>query len=171
MLYRKYVNLLIYIIVFLLSIGSLIYFVSITKRSKKGNNDYSKWMGLKRFLKDFSLMDEKSLPEVALWEKYLVYAMPLGCAKKLSKDMKLKIQEMGVYDPNTIDSYDIDHMLRINRIVNSTMVSSVQAAHNEQARERMSEISSSSSSSGGGFGGGFSSGGGSFGGGGGGGRF
>lgn len=170
-LYKKYINFLIYIIVFLLGIGSLIYFVSITKRSKKGNNDYSKWMGLKRFLKDFSLMDEKSLPEVALWEKYLVYAMPLGCAKKLSKDMKLKIQEMGVYDQNTIDSYDIDHMLRINRIVNSTMVSSVQAAHNEQARERMSEISSSSSSSGGGFGGGFSSGGGSFGGGGGGGRF
>lgn len=170
-LYKQYISILIYVIIFLLSIGSLIYFASITKRSKKGNNDYSKWMGLKRFLKDFSMMDEKSLPEVALWEKYLVYAMPLGCAKKLSKDMQLKIQEMGVYDQATIDMYDIGYMLHINRIVNSTMISSVQAAQAEQTRERMAEISSSSSSSGGGFGGGFSSGGGSFGGGGGGGRF
>lgn len=171
LLYKNYINFFIYVVMFLLSIGTLIYFVSITKRSKKGNNDYSKWMGLKRFLKDFSTMDQKSLPEVALWEKYLVYAMPLGCAKKLSKDMKLKIKEMGLYDQATIDMYDIDYMLHINRIINSTMISSVQAAQTEQTRERMAEISSSSSSSGGGFGGGFSSGGGSFGGGGGGGRF
>lgn len=171
LLYRNYINIIIYVVVFILSFGSLIYFASITKRSKKGNDDYSKWIGLKRFLKDFSMMDTRSLPEVALWERYLVYAMPLGCAKKLSKDMQLKIKEMEVYDQSMVDMYDITYMLRINRIVNSTMISSVQAAHNEMSREKMAEISNSSSSSGGGFGGGFSSGGGSFGGGGGGGRF
>lgn len=170
-LYRSYINFLIYVVIFLLSLGSLIYFLSVTKKSKKGNEDYSKWMGLKRFLKDFSTMDERSLPEIALWEKYLVYAMPLGCAKKLSKDMQLKIKEMGIYDQSTIDMYDIGYMLHLNRTINSTMLSSIQTAQAELTREQMSDISSSSSSSGGGFGGGFSSGGGSFGGGGGGGRF
>jgi len=171
MLYRSYINIFIYIVMFILSLGSLIYFASITKRSKKGNEDYAKWNGLKRFLKDFSTMDTKSLPEVSLWEKYLVYAITLGCAKKLSKDMQLKVQEMNTYDSTMLDMYDIGYMLNLNRIINASVISSVQAAQAELTREKMSEISSSSSSSGGGFGGGFSSGGGSFGGGGGGGRF
>ncbi|MBE6138255.1 MAG: DUF2207 domain-containing protein [Firmicutes bacterium] len=171
MLYRNYINMFIYIIMFCLSLGSLIYFASITKRSKKGNEDYAKWKGLQRFLNDFSTMDTKSLPEIVLWEKYLVYSITLGCAKKLAKDMQIKVQEMNVYDSTMLDMYDIGYMLNLNRVINSTIISSVQAAQAELTREKMSEISSSSSSSGGGFGGGFSSGGGSFGGGGGGGRF
>lgn len=170
-LYRNYIHIAIYLIVFILSLGSFIYFITITKRTKKGNEDYSRWMGLKRFLKDFSTIDTKSLPEVALWEKYLVYAMPLGCAKKLSKDMQLKIKEIGYVDSADINMYDIGYMMHLNRVINSAVVSSVQAAYAERSREQMSDIASSSSSSGGGFGGGFSSGGGSFGGGGGGGRF
>ena len=70
------------------------------------------------------------------------------------------------YDESMISMYDIGYMIRIKNIVNSAMISSVQAAQSERTRERMAEISSSSSSSGGGFGGGFSSGGGYFGGGG-----
>lgn len=170
-LYRNYVSFIIYVLIYILSIGSFIYLLTITKRTKKGNEDYSCWMGLKRFLKDFSMMDSRSLPEVALWEKYLVYAMPLGCAKQLSKDMKLKIKEINNYNPETVDMYDIGYMMRINNIISSSMVSSVQAAYTERTRAQMAEVSNSSSSSGGGFGGGFSSGGGSFGGGGGGGRF
>lgn len=171
MLYRNYISIFIYIVMFILSLGSFIYFISVTKRSKKGNEDYAKWIGLKRFLKDFSRMDTRSLPEVALWEKYLVYAITLGCAEKLSKDMQFKIKEMGTYDSTMVDMYDVGYMLRLNRVINSSVIRSIQAAQNELTREKMSEISSSSSSSGGGFGGGFSSGGGSFGGGGGGGRF
>lgn len=171
MLYRNFISIFIYMVMFILSLGSFIYFISVTKRSKKGNEDYAKWIGLKRFLKDFSRMDTRSLPEVALWERYLVYAITLGCAEKLSKDMQLKIKEIGTYDSTMIDMYDVGYMLHLNRVINSSVVSSVKAAQTELNRERMSEISSSSSSSGGGFGGGFSSGGGSFGGGGGGGRF
>lgn len=169
-LYKNYLSLLIYTVVFILSIGSLIYFISITKRTKKGNEDYRKWIGLRNFLRDFSTMDQKSLPEIALWEKYLVYAIPLGCAKKLSKDMQIKVQELG-YDPNSVDMFDVAYMMHLNRVLNTSVVSTVSAAYAEQSREKMSDIASSSSSSGGGFGGGFSSGGGSFGGGGGGGRF
>lgn len=166
-LVREHLNFLFNLIVIILSIGSFIYFVSITKKTKKGNNDYHKWMGLKRFLKDFSTFDEKSLPEITLWEKYLVYAIPLGCAKKLSKDMKIKVEELN-YTNTSIDMFDIAYMMRLNNTINKTVISSVQSAYSEKARV---EAANSRSSSGGGFGGGFSSGGGSFGGGGGGGRF
>ena len=34
---------------------------------------------------DFGRMDTKDLPEIVLWEKYLAYAVTLGCADKLAK--------------------------------------------------------------------------------------
>lgn len=162
------------LIVILLAIVSFIYFIASSKKTTKGNDHYRKWIGLKNFLKDFSNMDKRELPEVMLWEKYLVYALPLGCAKKLAKDMEIRIQDI---DPNSIPSdymFDIGYMNRmliLNHTINQSVVSSVSAAYAEKTRQEMSEISSSSRSSGGGFGGGFSSGGGFGGGGGGGGRF
>lgn len=164
---RIHLNFLFNFIVIISGIIGFIYFITISKRTKKGNNDYHKWMGLKRFLRDFSTFDEKTLPEITLWEKYLVYAVPLGCAKKLSKDMKIKVEEFN-YTNTNVDMFDIAYMVHLNNAINRTVINSVQAAYNEKARV---EAANSSSSSGGGFGGGFSSGGGSFGGGGGGGRF
>lgn len=164
---RTHLNFFINLVVIILGIISFIYFLTIKKRTRKGNEDYNKWMGLKRFLRDFSTFDEKTLPEISLWEKYLVYAVPLGCAKKLSKDMQIKVEEFN-YTNTNVDMFDIAYMMHLNSTINKTVISSVQAAYSEKARV---EAANSSSSSGGGFGGGFSSGGGSFGGGGGGGRF
>lgn len=164
---KPHLNFLFNFIIITTGIIAFIYFLSIKKRTAKGNNDFHKWMGLKRFLKDFSTFDEKTLPEITLWERYLVYALPLGCAKKLSKAMKIKVEELN-YTVTNIDMFDITYMMHLNNTVNRTVISSIQAAYNEKARV---EAANSSSSSGGGFGGGFSSGGGSFGGGGGGGRF
>lgn len=161
------------ILVILVAIFALIYFASSTKRTIKGNEDYRRWLGLKRFLKDFSNMDKRKLPEVELWEKYLVYALPLGCAKQLAKDMEIRIKDFATDNVSNLP-FDLDYMHRvfiINNIVNQSITSSVSAAYSEKSRQEMSDISSSSSSSGGGFGGGFSGGGGFGGGGGGGGRF
>ena len=158
-------------LVFLSSIVGIIYLAFSKKRTVKGNEDYRRWMGLKKFLQDFSNMDKRELPEVTLWEKYLVYALPLGCAKKLAKDMEIRIKEI---DPNSTVLTDFDYMQRtimINNIINNAVASSITSAYAEKSRQEMSNVAGSSSSSGGGFGGGFSSGGGFGGGGGGGGRF
>lgn len=150
----------------------IVYFSTFTKRTKKGNEQHAKWKGLKKFMEDFGTMDTKDLPQIELWDKYLVYAITLGCADKLSKVMQIKVQEMG--DPyttfNTYDLYYLHNITRINRMVNMAVTSSMNSAYSA----RSAAIASSSSSSGGGFGGGFSGGsggGGSFGGGGGVGRF
>ena len=55
-------------------------------------------MAHKRFLEDFSRFNEKELPEVTLWDKYLVYAVVLDCADKLSKEMELKMPNMDTTD-------------------------------------------------------------------------
>lgn len=47
-----------------------------------------KLLGLKEFLKDYSLIDEKKHIEVKIWEQYLIYAQLLGITKKVNKQMK-----------------------------------------------------------------------------------
>ncbi len=149
------------------SFGSLIYIMASTKKTIKGNEDYTKWKALKKFMLDFGNMKEKDLPEIVLWEKYLVYAVTLGCATKLAKTMEVKMADMNnVYNNNMFDPYAFNNMMIMSNIVNSSVQSAVNDARAEQSR-----VNSSNYSSGGGFGGGFSGGGGSFGGGGGGGRF
>lgn len=160
------VNPIFEIILVLAVIISIIYFALITKRTKHGNEDYQKWLGLKRFLKDFGNFKARDLPQIALWEKYLVYASVFGIAKKLSDKMKLKINEISNNNLNDIgfDIYYLNIAARLNYALSSTITSAYKDAVN-------SNIAHTRASSGGGFGGGFSGGGGSFGGGGGGGRF
>ena len=44
--------------------------------------------GLKKFLKEFSLLDERHVQEVALWKDYMIYATLFGIAEQVIKDMK-----------------------------------------------------------------------------------
>lgn len=156
-----FTNKIIVVLIFILSFISLIYFITYTKRTKEGNEEYLKWIGLKNFMNDFGKMDIKELPEVRLWEKYLVYAVTLGCANKLAKTMKIRVKEMNLES----DMIDINYMnnvyimSNINKQITTSVNSAVSSARS---------VASSKSSSGSGFGGGFSSGGGGFSGGGGG---
>lgn len=158
----------------LMILGIFIYSTIISRRTVKGNQDYIKWEGLKNFLCDFGNFGSRDLPHIELWEKYLVYAMVFGCAKKLNKEMKIKIAEMNYSsaDNITTSAFHMESILDLSDIISSNVISAVQAATSERASANSSSSwSSSSFSSGGGSGGGFSSGGGSGGGGGGGGRF
>jgi len=50
------------------------------RRTRKGAQDYLRWMAFKHFLRDFSTVREWTPAAVVLWEEYLVYAIPLGLA-------------------------------------------------------------------------------------------
>lgn len=149
------------IIAMTLSLVFLIYALFIRKRTKKGNEDYVRWKAFKNFLEDFGRFDIKELPEIALWEKYLVYATVFGLADQVEKAMNVKISElpegtMNMYYPSYVD-FHIAHM--VSHSINNSFTSNQTAISN-------SRIASSRGSSGSGFGGGGSLGGG-FGGGGG----
>lgn len=153
-----------FFVVGIVSLVYLIYIVTIRKRTVRGNEHYVRWKAFKKFLLDFGRFDEKDLPEIILWEKYLVYATLLGVADKVSKAMQVKLDSM----PNasyTAGDFVFDYYLYtslsrdLNRTISRSYSSAVSAVNAARSRN----------SSGGGFGGGFSGGGG-FGGGGGGGR-
>lgn len=134
------------------------------KRTKKGAEHYAKWRALKKFLEDFGNFDIRELPEIALWERYLVYATVFGIADQVHKTMNVKIKEI---DPSNIyySYYPTWTDFTVLDAINRSVHNSFKANHETYSRE----VASSSFSSGSGSGGGFSSGSG-FGGGGGGGR-
>ncbi len=147
-----------------------IYPLSYSFKSEKGALEYAQWMAFKKFIQDFGLLDEKELPEIKLWGKYLVYATVLGCAKEVEKAMKTRFDQLtaennGTYLYGGYYYHDLDWYITagIYHSIHSSVTNSISSSR--------ASIASSSSSSSGGFGGGSSFGGGSFGGGGGGGRF
>lgn len=144
-------------------IVSFIYFIAFKKKSKKGIEHYTKWMAFKKFLKDFGRFHEKELPEIKLWEKYLVYAHILGVAKELEKEMKIRIEQMEAVEttPTFSDIYVM------NRIIDMDLHRTITNSINHAVSASNATIAESRASSSGGIGGGFSGGGGSFGGGGG----
>ena len=141
-----------------ISVINIIYLVIGTKeknRTSKGKETYSKWLAHKRFLEDFSKFDEKDLPEITLWEKYLVTATVLGCADKVEKRMKMYITDINQGNANQIDTN-----LLIYQSINLNLTRELNRSVQSAISNSTSSISSSSYSSGGGFGGGSSGGGG-----------
>ena len=143
-------------------IVALIYILTFTKRSEKGQLHYKKWSAFKNFLNDFGKFDIKELPEIILWERYLVYATVFGLADKVQKAMNVKVKEMekvGGYNTSSFGYYygysSFGHAIS----------HSIQQAH----QLAISTAAAQNAANSGGHGGGFSGGGG-FGGGGGGGH-
>ncbi len=158
-------------------IGNIIYVIVKKYRTKTGKEHYDKWKAHKRFLLDFGRFSEKELPEVHLWEQYLVTATVLGCADKVQKAMQIHLEAMQLQvseDMSTTSLYG--DMVRIQMLHNlldthfsTVMASTVNHAVQNAHYQTLSDSSYTSSS--GGFGGGSVGGGGFGGGGGGGGRF
>ena len=58
-------------------------------RVKTEDMQYARQLfGLKKYLKDFSLIDERHVVEVRLWDEYMVYAQLFGMAKQVRKDLR-----------------------------------------------------------------------------------
>lgn len=70
-----------------------------------GQAEARKVIGLRKFLKDFTLIEERGSAEVALWNDYLVFGALYGIADKVAKELSEinpKVFEQTVYsDPYT----------------------------------------------------------------------
>jgi len=148
--------------IFFVSIIFFIYTILVIKKTQRGAEHYDKWKTFKNFLNDFGSFELKELPEIVLWERYLVYATIFGLADKVQKSMNVRIQEL---DVTSMDYYPSYVYINMGNSISSSINSAINSAYSRQAANYSN--SHSSSSSGGGFGGGFSGGSGFSGGGGG----
>lgn len=130
--------------------------------TEKGNEEVARWKGLKNYMEDYSMLDEKLVPDIVLWEKYLVYATAFGISKKVIEQLKAVHPEMFVEtNDNGSRNNAYWHMMTNSSFGDNSfedfsrslerVYSNAQSAYN---------VAHSSSSSGSGGGGGFSGGGG-----------
>ena len=135
---------------FLLNITSIIGIIVNAKVQSRFNvftqigvDEHEKWKGLKKYMEEFSLLNEREVPDLVLWEKFLVYATAFGIADKVIKQLKIvypNIEQMDNFERFTYMS------LMVNTDFSSSIVNSIGSS--------MSSAYSSGSGGGGGFSGG-----------------
>lgn len=62
-------------------------------RTKKGEQVNEKLEGLKKYLEDFSSLENKSEEELILWEDYLIYSVIFNQNEKIIKEYREKIEK------------------------------------------------------------------------------
>lgn len=135
--------------------------------TQNGSNEKQEWKGLANYMKDFSLLKEKEVPELIIWEKYLVYATAFGIANKAIEQMKATYPKVFVKE-----QWDDEKMAKQYPIIYFSMnpmsyhnsgfnpISQINSSVEKAYHVSIAEIVAHSSSSGSGSGGGFSGGGG-----------
>lgn len=111
--------------------------------TQEGVDESAKWKGLKKYMKEFSLLKEKEVPDIVIWEKFLVYATVFGISDKVLKQLKV------VY-PNIEEITMAGNYTYMNVMINTNFARSFSSA----VSTSMSSAYSSASGSGGGFSGG-----------------
>ena len=124
------------------------------------------WQSFKNFLKDFSRLDKAEIPSIILWEHYLVYAVSLGVAKEVIKQLPIVFRDEDLNNNQLTYMYGASYGYfgGFGAMFDDT-IHTVEGAIST-AQSVASSQDSSSSGGGGGFSGGSSGGGGGGGGGG-----
>ena len=126
------------------------------KKYKNREFEVREVLGLKKFLKEFTLLDERGVDEVKLWKDYMVYATLFGIADQVIRDMK-KVNP-AYFDMDKVAA-QMANDITLPTIYSVMHRSTARAATNKAARESRAHGGGGHSSWGGG-GGGFSGGGG-----------
>jgi uncharacterized membrane protein YgcG len=125
------------------------------------NENAADLYGLKAFLNDFSLLNERSMMEVKLWDEYMVYAEFFGLSDKVRSEMKKICPEylnMSRLAQSLEVAKDTDIVYMFSDSIYTSATNAVERAASQSKSSTFSGGFASFSSSGGG--GGFSGGGG-----------
>lgn len=64
------------------------------KLNKDGEKEYATLEGLERFMLHFSNLKEYEIPQLILWEEYMVYATMMGIAEEVLEELKVAYPEL-----------------------------------------------------------------------------
>ena len=137
-----------------LMIATIIKAIASSKLNKKlqpftnqGLDENQMWKGLKKYMEDFSMLDKREVPELVIWEKFLVYATAFGIADKVLKQLKIVYKD--IYDSMDMNSYSYMYMA-----MHTDFTSSFTSAISSSVASSYTSTLSSGSGGGGGFSGG-----------------
>jgi uncharacterized membrane protein len=93
------------------------------RRTPKGALLHARWQAFRRYLSDFSRMEESPPASLALWEQFLVYGIALGVAEQVLEAARLhappEIAEGGsFYSPGIIGSISGAYVFSFSNLEN-----------------------------------------------------
>lgn len=155
--------------IYYLSIASFVGFMMIAVFGGKvkrlltqiGEDQFALWKAFKHFLSDFTTFEQKELPELFMWEKYLVYATVLNVSQKLIKQLYARYPEiieakedmrLFYLFNNTNYQYAYDRLNVISDVMNDAMRDSINLV-SKASRKSGSDFSGGGSDAGSGAGG------------------
>lgn len=137
-----------------LGIPLIVFSAAVNRSSKEKEEAYSRWKAFKKFLVDYSNLEEAKLASIHLWEHYFVYAIALGVAEKVAAGYKKIAALRGEDDVNL--RVGRNRMSLMNTYLYSRAFRTMESSTVKAAARSMSEVAKSTRSSSSGSGGGFS---------------
>ena len=105
----------------ILGVAFLWKYIYLTIKSTKlslltqyGANEQAKWRGLYNFLNSDTLINEKEVHELPLWEKYLIYATAFGISDKVIKAIKTHAQDLNINMSPILNNHSYIHSTRFH---------------------------------------------------------
>ncbi len=141
-------------------IAGILLSIPIARRTREAALEYEKWKAFKRFMSDFSAMKDAGPSLIPLWEHYLVYAVALGVADKLIKNLRLVAAEHNTPVPMAVWFHPVVASSFEPGAVGEGLSSLDSMSASLANLESLASAMSTSTSSGGGFSGGGGGGGG-----------
>ena len=123
MLFRSALSFGAYTILGIAYIWKYIYLSSKASNSvlftQYGANEQAKWCGLYNFLNSDTLINEKEVHELPLWEKYLIYATAFGISEKVIKAIKIHAKEFNIDSSPILNHQCYIHSANFHRTARS----------------------------------------------------
>ena len=140
-----------FIFFWLTTIIKAIYSSKLNKKlepfTNQGLDENQMWKGLKKYMEDFSMLDKREVPELVIWEEFLVYATAFGIADKVLKQLKIVFKD--IYENMDMNSHAYMYMM-----MHTDFTSSFTSAISSSVASSYTSTLSSGSGGGGGFSGG-----------------
>lgn len=146
-----------FILMILLGFILLPYTFSRKRASLEKEKAISRWEAFKKFLVDYSNLEEAKLASIELWDHYFVYAVALGVAEKVAKGYS-KIMSKKGEESTIIGGRGYRNNSLMNMYLYSHAFRSMERNTSFVAQRAMESVARSSRSSARGRGGGFSGG-------------
>lgn len=124
--------------------------------TEEGRKHARRAIGFRKYLKDFTLLDERKTTEVALWGDYIIYAALFGIADKVAKELK-DINPKAFEEAVGYDYPTMHRLVYLSNRVGGNVVSSAvhyQTSTSVKGGGGFSSFGGGGGFSGGGFGGG-----------------
>lgn len=146
-----------FILMILLGFILLPYTFSRKRAGLEKEKAISRWEAFKKFLVDYSNLEEAKLASIELWEHYFIYAVALGVAEKVAKGYS-KIMSKKGEESTIIGGRGYRNNSLMNMYLYSHAFRSMERNTSFVAQRAMESVAKSSRSSARGSGGGFSGG-------------